>query len=184
MSQTAATQRVREYETIYILRPEVTREAQERVATRLTEVLGREKGRITSIENWGRRALAYPVKKKKRGVYVCLKYLGSGNLVSEVERNLGVLDDVVKFQTIQLRAEVDGETVNVNPEDVKFEAVDPPQPGEDEGERIEQILGFERSPERARSEDGDGFGDEDGDFGMPDESPQSITPPAAAETEK
>jgi small subunit ribosomal protein S6 len=180
MSQSAATPRVREYETIYILRPDVTREAQERVATRMTEVLGREKARLTSIENWGRRPLAYPVKKKKRGVYVCLKYLGGGGLVSELERNLGVLDDVVKFQTIQVRDDVDVETVAVNPEDVKFEAVDPPQPGEDEGERIEQILGFERSPERSRSEDGDGFADDDGDYGMSDDGPQSITPPAAA----
>ena len=51
----------------------------------------------------------------------------------------------------------------MNPEDVKFEAVEPPQPGEEEGERIEQILGFERSPERARSDEG--YGDDDGDFG-------------------
>jgi len=72
------------------------------------------------------------------------------------------------------------ESVVVAPEDVKFEAVDPPQPGEDEGERIEQILGFERSPERSRSEDGDGFADDDGDYGMSDDGPQSITPPAAA----
>lgn len=178
MSQTATTLKVREYETIYILRPEVTREAQERVATRMSEVLGREKGQLTSIENWGRRALAYPVKKKKRGVYVCLKYLGGGGLVAELERNLGVLDDVVKFQTIQLRDDVDSASVSVNPEDVKFEAVDPPQPGEDEGERIEQILGFERSPERTRSEDGDNYGDDDG--GYADDEPQSVNPPAAA----
>jgi small subunit ribosomal protein S6 len=183
MSQTAATQQVREYETIYILKPDVTRDAQERVATRITEVLGREKARLTSIENWGRRPLAYPVRKKKRGVYVYLKYLGGGGLVAEVERNLGVLDDVMKFQTIQLRDDVDVENVSVNPEDVKFEAVDPPQPGEDEGERIEQILGFERSPERARSDD-DGFGDDDGGFA--DDEPQSanVQTPAVAEIEK
>src|ERR1700742_3146633 len=95
MSQTTTTHKVREYETIYILRPDVTRDAQERVANRMTEVLGREKGRLTSIENWGRRPLAYPVKKKKRGVYVYLKYLGGGGLVAELERTLGVLDDVV-----------------------------------------------------------------------------------------
>jgi small subunit ribosomal protein S6 len=183
MSQTAATQSVREYETIYILKPDVTRDAQERVANRMTEVLAREKARLTTIENWGRRPLAYPVRKKKRGVYVYLKYLGGGGLVAELERNLGVLDDVMKFQTIQLRDEVDVESVNVNPEDVKFEAVDPPQPGEDEGERIEQILGFERSPERARSDD-DGFGDDDGGFA--DDEPQStkVAEPAIAEIEK
>jgi small subunit ribosomal protein S6 len=182
MSQ-AATQQVREYETIYILKPDVTRDAQERVATRVSEVIAREKARLTSIENWGRRPLAYPVKKKKRGVYVCLKYLGGGGLVAEVERNLGVLDDVVKYQTIQLRDAVDGANVDVNPEDVKFEAVDPPQPGEDEGERIEQILGFERSPERSRSDD-DGFGDDDGGFA--DDEPQSakVETPAVAEIEK
>ncbi len=180
MTAAATTPRVREYETIYIMRPDVTREGQERVATRMSEVLGREKGRLTSIENWGRRPLAYPVKKKKRGVYVCFKYLGGGGLVSELERNLGVLDEVVKFQTIQLRDDVDAGTVTVSDEDVKFEAVDPPQPGEDEGERIEQILGFERSPERSRSDDGDAFGDDDGDFNLNDDAPQSIKPPAPA----
>ena len=159
----AGTPRVREYETIYILRPDVTRDAQERVAQRLTEVLSREKGRLTSIENWGRRSLAYPVSKHKRGVYVYLKYLGAGGLVSELERNLRVLDDVMKFQTLQLRTELVSEDVAVNPEDVKFEAVEPPQPGEEEGERIEQILGFERSPERARedAEYGDDYADDD-----------------------
>jgi small subunit ribosomal protein S6 len=163
MSQTpAGNSRTREYETIYIMRPDVTREAQERVAARLNEVLARESGRLTSIESWGRRQLAYPVAKQKRGVYVYLRYLGGGGLVSEVERNLRVLDEVVKFQTIQLRNDVDGAGVTVNPDDVKFEAVEPPQPGEDEGDRIEQILGFERGPERSRSEDG--YGDDDGDF--------------------
>jgi small subunit ribosomal protein S6 len=182
MSQ-AATHQVREYETIYILKPDVTRDAQERVATRISEVIGREKAHLTSIENWGRRPLAYPVKKKKRGVYVYLKYLGGGGLVAEVERNLGVLDDVMKYQTIQLRDDVDVANLAINPEDVKFEAVDPPQPGEDEGERIEQILGFERSPERSRSDD-DGFGDED--VGFADDEPQStkVETPAVAEIEK
>jgi small subunit ribosomal protein S6 len=167
MSQAqAAVFRTREYETIYIMRPDVSREAQERVATRLNEVLTREKGRLTAIENWGRRQLAYPVAKQKRGVYVYLRYLGGGTLVSEVERNLRVLDEVVKFQTIQLRNDVDSASVSVNPDEVKFEAVEPPQPGEDEGERIEQILGFERGPERPRSDDG--YGDDEGDFGPED----------------
>ncbi len=169
MSETTpAKSRLREYETIYILRPDVTRDAQERVAARMNEVLGREQGRLTAIENWGRRQLAYPVAKQKRGVYVYLRYLGGGGLVSEIERNLRVLDEVVKFQTIQIKLDVDADAVTVNPDDVKFEAVEPPQPGEEEGERIEQILGFERGPERARSEDG--YGDEEGDFNA--EEPQ------------
>jgi len=147
--------RAREYETIYILRPDVTREAQERVATRVSEVMTKGKGTLTSIENWGRRALAFPVNKQKRGVYVYLRYLGLGDVVSELERNLRMLDDVVKYQTVNVRKEVDPATVTVTAEDVKFEAVEPPQPGEEEGERIEQLLGFEESPERQRPPEAD-----------------------------
>jgi small subunit ribosomal protein S6 len=151
----AGPARSREYETIYILRPDVTRDAQERVATRVGEVMTKGKGTLTSIENWGRRALSYPVNKQKRGVYVCLRYLGQGELVAELERNLRMLDDVVKYQSVGVRKDVDPATVTVSAEDVKFEAVEPPQPGEDEGIRIEQLLGFEDSPERQRPADAD-----------------------------
>lgn len=147
--------RTREYETIYILRPDVTRDAQERVATRVGEVMTKGKGTLTSIENWGRRQLSFPVNKQKRGVYVYLRYLGQGDVVNELERNLRMLDEVVKYQTVNVRKEVDPASVNVNAEDVKFEAVEPPQPGEEEGERIEQLLGFEESPERQRPADAD-----------------------------
>jgi small subunit ribosomal protein S6 len=155
--------RTREYETIYILRPDVTRDAQERVATRVSEVMTKGKGTLTSIENWGRRQLSFPVNKQKRGVYVYLKYLGQGDVVNELERNLRMLDEVVKYQTVNVRKEVDPASVNVNAEDVKFEAVEPPQPGEEEGERIEQLLGFEESPERQRPADGDVEDDFGGD---------------------
>jgi small subunit ribosomal protein S6 len=164
----AGPARTREYETIYILRPDVTRDAQERVAQRVGEVMTKGKGTLTSIENWGRRHLSFPVNKQKRGVYVYLKYLGQGDVVSELERNLRMLDDVVKYQTVNVRKDVDPATVNVSAEDVKFEAVEPPQPGEDEGERIEQILGFEENPERQRPAEGD----VEDDFGAPEEPAQ------------
>ena len=117
----------REYETIFILRSEVSRESSESISTRLTDVVSREGGKLTRIENWGRRRLAYPVAKQKRGVYVYLKYIGRGNLVSEVERNLRLLDDVVKYQTVKLREEVQREAVVVADEDVKFEHIEVPE---------------------------------------------------------
>ncbi len=83
-----AVQLAREYETIYVLRPDVAKEASEKIANRLDEVVGREGGKLTLIENWGRRGLAYPVSKYRRGVYVYLKYVGGTLLVQELERNL------------------------------------------------------------------------------------------------
>ncbi len=148
MAQTqAAGLHAREYETIYVLRPNVAKESQEKVNQRVGEAVVREGGKLTSVENWGRRQLAYPVKKAKRGVYVYVKYVGGGAAVAEVERNLRMLDDVLKYQTVQVRDDVDASTVAVDAEALKFEAVE--LPGEDEVEEtIERKLGFEGGPDR------------------------------------
>ena len=94
-----------------------------------------------------RTSVKRSVKKAKRGVYVYVKYVGGGGAVAEVERNLRMLDDVLKYQTVQVRADVDASTISVDAEALKFEAVD--LPGEDEVEdTIERQLGFEGGPER------------------------------------
>lgn len=169
MTETATQlpHRVREYETIYVLRPEVTRENQERIANRVTEAVTRESGKLTALENWGRRQLAYAVTKYRRGVYIYLKYLGGGAAVAEVERNLRMLDDVLKYQTVQVRSEVEWEDVQVEPENLKFEAVEPATE-EDLAEPIERLLGLEPAPERDHGPSDGDDGDED-DF-MTDDS--------------
>ena len=141
--------RAREYETIYVLRPDVAREGQEKVADRVSEVVGKQGGRLTQLEAWGRRALAYPVHKHKRGIYVYLKYVGGGAVVNEIERNLRMLDEVLKYQTVKLSDDIVLGTVEVNPENVKFEAVEPPTEAEEE-ESLERTLGLEDAPERER----------------------------------
>lgn len=164
MAQTqAAGKHAREYETIYVLRPDVAKDNQEKINQRVGEAVTREGGKLTSVENWGRRQLAYAVKKAKRGVYVYVKYVGGGAAVAEVERNLRMLDDVLKYQTVQVRDDVDAASVSVDAEALKFEAVE--LPGEDEVEdSIERQLGFEGGPERSRDEMG---GDEEEEFENP-----------------
>ena len=153
MSQTqTAGKHAREYETIYVLRPDVAKDSQEKIAQRVGEAVTREGGKLTTIENWGRRQLAYAVKKVKRGVYVYAKYVGGGGAVSEVERNLRMLDDVLKYQTVQVRQDVDISSLTIDAEALKFEAVE--LPGEDEVEdSIERKLGFEGGPERHSRDD-------------------------------
>ena len=78
----AAGLHAREYETIYVLRPDVARDSQEKIAQRVGEAVTREGGKLTTIENWGRRQLAYAVKKAKRGVSVYTHSLVFGASVS------------------------------------------------------------------------------------------------------
>jgi small subunit ribosomal protein S6 len=166
----AVPKRSREYETIYVLRPDVTRESQERIANRVGEAVTRENGKLTTLENWGRRQLAYTVKKFRRGVYVYVRYVGGGPLVSEIERNLRMLDDVLKYQTVQVAIDIDQESVEVKPENVTFEAVEPATEAELE-EPIERRLGLEQPVERERpqrSESEDGEEDFEAEGAVPD----------------
>jgi len=150
MSRAAtAPGRAREYETIYILRPDVDADAAERVGSRVAEVMGREAGRLTKVELWGRRRLAFDIGKHRRGVYVYLKYLGSGRTVAEIERNLRLSDAVIRYQTVLLRGDVVAESLEVSADDVKFERVEL-TPLEDEREDSrERQLGLIEPERRA-----------------------------------
>lgn len=158
----AASPRTKEYETIYVLRPDVEKDAAEKLAARMQGVVGGEGGTLTLVESWGRRRLAYPVAKHRRGVYVYLKYLGNGRTVHEVERHLNLQDVVLKFQTVKLRDEVEAASVVVNPDDLKFEAPDA-QDETDADDSIERQLGLDDSaPHERRERHRD---DDDGDMG-------------------
>ncbi len=110
----------REYETIYILRPTVKADEAAKVAERIVEVVDRLGGKITQVDNWGSRKLAYKIAKFSRGIYVYVKYVGFSDMVAEIERNLRLLEPVIRFQTIQLRDEVDIDAIEVDAEETKF----------------------------------------------------------------
>ncbi len=165
MAQVTTTQplRSKEYETIYILRPDIDADTAERVQGRVSEVVAREDGKLVKVEAWGRRKLAYPVAKHKKGVYVYVKYVGRGGLVQEVERNLKLQDVVLKFQTVLLNEAVDAGAVTVDPEEVKFQRLELP-PEEEERESREKALGLVDVPDQPRMRERppeDDFADED-----------------------
>lgn len=153
--------RAREYETIYILRPTVDKEAVDTITTRTIDAVKAEHGHLTEMELWGRRRLAYPIQRHRRGVYVYMKYLGRGNVVSELERQLRLADSVIRYQTILVRNNVPFEGVALPEAKVDLEAELPPEADEPELSR-ERELGLEGGPpdrdrrgrreERAREE--------------------------------
>jgi len=153
MAVVTTTQQLKnkEYETIYILRSDVDADTAEKVQSRVAEVVEREKGKLVKVEAWGRRKLAYPVSKQKKGVYVYVKYVGRGGLVSELERNLKLADSVLKFQTVLTNEQVDFGALTVDPEEVKFQRLELP-PEAEEAESRERALGLvDLGPDAPRS---------------------------------
>src|SRR6478752_1566785 len=125
----------KEYETIYVLRSDVDADTADKVQARVAEVVGRDNGKLVKVEAWGRRKLAYPVAKQKKGVYVYVKFVGKGGLVSELERNL----------------KVDEAGLQIDPEEVKFQRLELP-PEEEEKESRERALGLvDLGPDAPRS---------------------------------
>jgi len=150
----------KEYETIYILRADVDSEAAERIQARVSDALEREHGKLVKVESWGRRKLAYPVRKQRKGVYVYLKYVGGGGLVAEVERNLKLQDAVVKYMTVQTSDEVDLAALQIDPEEIKLGKIELP-PEDEKEESREKLLGLidlgPEAPKPQRVEEGEEF---------------------------
>ena len=169
---TTAPNRAREYETIYILRSDVDGDSAEKVQARVAEAVEREHGKLVKVEAWGRRKLAYPVAKHRKGVYVFVRYVGKGGLVSELERNLKLHDAVLKFQTVLTQEMVDPEQIAVDPEEVKLARIELP-PEEEERESRERALGLlDLGPDMPRHREP--REDREDEFADEDEAPESL----------
>jgi small subunit ribosomal protein S6 len=97
----------REYETIYILRPNTPNEGVAEVNTRIKGVIEGMGGKVIKIDNWGKRRLAYEVAKERKGIYLYWQYLAQPGTVEECERNLRMLDNVIRYLTTKIDENVD-----------------------------------------------------------------------------
>lgn len=61
---------------------------------------------ITHVEEWGLRDLAYPILKQQKGLYNLMQYRGSPGTVEELERVLGLTDEVIRYLTVALDDDV------------------------------------------------------------------------------
>ena len=92
----------REYETTYILRPNTTNEGVAEVNARIKGIIEGMGGKIMKVDNWGKRRLAYEVAKERKGIYLYWRYLATSGVVEETERNLRMIDNVIRFLTIRV----------------------------------------------------------------------------------
>lgn len=164
-----------EYETIYILRPNTSADEADKVAHRVADVLGRLNGTITKVDNWGKRRLAYTIKKFTRGIFVYVRYVAYNDAVAELERNLRMLDPVIRYQTIVLYKGIDPADIEIDPEEVKFLPIEETE--DEEEPSFEQQLGLSTreeekpsEPEAEASEEGEG---DEGDSEESDSKPEA-----------
>lgn len=132
-----AVQRQNEYETIYILRPDASEEDKSTARERVEGIVENDGGHVLRFDDWGQRDLAYEVQDKTssrrfdRGVYHYYRYLGPSGSIAEIERNLRLLDPVLKFMTVKVEEGLIPEERLQRPEPEEEEVL-PYQPSEEE----------------------------------------------------
>ena len=113
---------MRRYETIAILDPDLSEDGRAPVFDRLTELIPAQNGFLVKLDQWGNRRLAYDIKKKSRGFYICVDLCGDGALVNEMERFFRIDDRVLKYMTVVLNKDVDLEAVKAEVAEAEAEA--------------------------------------------------------------
>lgn len=154
----------REYETIYIVQPSVAADKLRTINDRVRKIIQDDTGQLLAVENWGKRKLAYEIRKEFKGIYLYWRYLGGSDLVAEIERNLRMLDDVIRYQTVKIDEDVNPAARPGEVEEEAFAAAaDIPT---DEEDNYRPRTAEERASDAAAAavnDDGETDGNPDGD---------------------
>jgi small subunit ribosomal protein S6 len=98
---------VRRYESVVILDPEMPDDDIRNFTEKYTELIKTNGGEIIKIEDWGFKRLAYLVKKKEKGRYLLFDFVGVPALITELERQFKISEEVLKFLSVKLDEDVD-----------------------------------------------------------------------------
>jgi len=118
------------YETIFIMDPDLEEAQAQATIEKVKGIIAQNNGEIIKIEDWGKRKLAYDVKKKPRGQYILTTFSGSPALLSELHRNFRVMDAVIKFQSVRLDERLESAVKPSVPEEL------PEDESESEGTKV------------------------------------------------
>ena len=161
----------REYETIYILRPNTPNEGVAEVNTRIRGIIEQMGGKILKVDNWGKRRLAYEVAKERKGIYLYWQYLAQPGVVEETERNLRMLDSVIRYLTTKVDENID---VGARPTELDDTSFD----------KAAQTAADEEDMFLSRGSDESSSSDDDDDDYSDDFSDEPVSDNVAPPTEK
>lgn len=89
------------YESVIIINPSVDDEKVKELEQKFTDLINKD-GKLTKIDELGKKKLAYEVRKNKEGIYVVLYFEANPSLITELERNYRITDEVIKFIVIRV----------------------------------------------------------------------------------
>jgi small subunit ribosomal protein S6 len=98
---------LKRYETLFIVQVDLPDDELNSLIERYGTIVTAFKGIIVKIEKWGKRKLAYEIKKQPNGFYVLIDFVGKRAVIEELERNFKIDDKILKYMTIMKDDKVD-----------------------------------------------------------------------------
>jgi small subunit ribosomal protein S6 len=99
------------YECVFIARQELSTTQAEQLADQMAEILVNNGGEVKAREYWGLKNLAYRIKKNRKGHYTMFHINAPSDAVIEMERNMGLSEDVIRHLTIRLDELLEGPSI-------------------------------------------------------------------------
>ena len=88
------------YESVVIINPSLEVEAIKTLISKFSDLIN-SNGKVSSVEELGKKRLAYEIKKQNEGYYVVLKFEAKPELIAELERVYRITDEVIKFIVVK-----------------------------------------------------------------------------------
>jgi small subunit ribosomal protein S6 len=92
------------YEHVFLARQDLSTAQVDGLSEAFTKIIEDGQGKVHKTEYWGLKTLAYRIKKNRKAHYVLLNIEAPAPAVHEMERNIGINEDVIRFQTVRVDA--------------------------------------------------------------------------------
>ena len=95
-----------QYEVMYVLDPALDDSARAEMINRFSDLVVKNGGEVDRIDEWGKRRLAYVIRYKNEGYYVLMYIKGPSELPRELERNMRIADNVLRYLVVRYEGEL------------------------------------------------------------------------------
>ena len=95
---------INKYELMLIVNPNADEERQKEIVERLRATVEKGNGNVVGVDEWGKKKLAYEIKKEPEGIYTVITFTATPQTLSEIERVLSITDEVLRFGTKRLKS--------------------------------------------------------------------------------
>lgn len=91
------------YESTFICSPDLVAEKVEELTGKVIEIIESSKGSVKSVQQLGKKRLAYPINKFREGSYVYMELSGEGEMVNAIENFFKLNDNVIRYLTVKVK---------------------------------------------------------------------------------